>query len=600
MIDPQLSDYLDYYLDDAPPGERAVLINGPWGSGKTHFIQAYMAERDQRRKVLEPLSRSHLYVSLYGVRSTAEIEDRVFAAAHPALSSWPVALMASAAKRAGNTFLGGKLLADEDGATVRRALMQLDDAALVFDDLERAGMPVNDVLGFINGFVEHRKVKTILLASETDIPDAATFQARKEKLIGFTLRISSTPDGVLKSFAAALANPEVRNAVDETIPKLTASFTAAGGGNYRIAKDILQAIDRLITRVDPRLKGSYEAMADLLPLLIAAGLELRTGGLTLAELTDLNTSGNRRIVEAKRRHPGANWAMPVIPIEAWGALLMEGRLDVESINARIGIHHLVVGDASTPTWRRLWDWRNIESPDEFEEVCDQVRDELSSLSMREPAVILQIAGTALDLSQSGYRLFRDADPIQYLTGYAADIQAKGFLSPDIEIFEDINSSSYQGLGYFARGDADFERFRDEMQALVQKALDLKALRASATLLSALQAGRWDRLVNSGLDEGGFGETPVLHHLPLSSFADLILIGARVNQSLLSALALRYRTHVRDGSPFEAERVWLGVLQSTAIERAGNLPPPFRDWALESLQDRFGKIMTNFGVLKSDA
>lgn len=469
MIDPQLSEYLDYYLDDAPPGERAVLINGPWGSGKTHFIRAYMAERDQRRKAREPLSRSHLYISLYGVRSTAEIEDRVFAAAHPALSSWPVALMASAAKRAGNTFLGGKLLADEDGATVRRALVQLDDAALVFDDLERAGIPVNDVLGFINGFVEHRKVKSILLASEADIPDAATFRARKEKLIGFTLRISSTPESVLKSFATALTNPEVRNAVDETIPKLTASFSAAGGGNYRIAKDILQAIDRLITRVDPRLKQSSEAMADLLPLLIAAGLELRTGGLALAELTELNR-GIRKIEEAKRRHPGVNWEMPVIPIEAWGTLLMEGRLGVESINARIGIHHLVVGDLKTPTWRRLWDWRNIESPDEFQGLCDQVREELSSLSITDPAVILQIAGTALDLSESGYRLFGDVDPIPYLSGYAADVQARGLLSPDVEIFEDFNTSSYQGLGYFARGDADFECFRDEMQGLVQKAL----------------------------------------------------------------------------------------------------------------------------------
>lgn len=96
MIDPQLSDFLNYYLDYAPQDERAVLINGPWGSGKTHFIKAFMADRDRARKAAEPLSQSHVYVSLYGVRSTAEIEDRVFAAAHPTLSAWPVALMASA------------------------------------------------------------------------------------------------------------------------------------------------------------------------------------------------------------------------------------------------------------------------------------------------------------------------------------------------------------------------------------------------------------------------------------------------------------------------------------------------------------------------
>lgn len=570
------------------------MINGPWGSGKTHFIKAFMADRDRTRKAAEPLSQSHIYVSLYGVHSTAEIEDRVFAAAHPALSSWPVALMASAAGRAGNTLSRGKLWSSDDGPALRRALLKLNDAALVFDDLERAGMPVNDVLGFINGFVEHRKVKAILLASEDDIPNLDDYRRRKEKLVGTTLRISSTPEGVLTQFAAALTNPEARNAAVAIMPKLTASFAAAGGGNYRIAKDVLQAFDRLVSAADPRLKHSHAAMEDLLPLLMASGLELRGGGLGLDALTNLN-GGVRTVEEAKRRHPGANWEMPVIPIEAWGSLFVEGRLDLASVNARIGMHHLVVGAANTPAWRRLWDWRSFESPDEFEAVCDILRGELASHQVTEPGVILQIAGTALDLAQSGYRLFGGDDPLTHMARYTADILARGQLSPDLDIFEDFNMSSYQGLGYFMRGEDRFEALRNEVHGLVLQAYDQKAMRAVPALLTALRAGRWDRLVQSGIDDGGFGETAVLHHIPATSVADLILMGSRVNVSLLSALALRYRTHTRDGSPFEIERTWLGVLESTVMDRAALMPAPFRDWALETLQDHFGKIKTNFGA-----
>lgn len=599
MIDSQLADFLNYYLDEAPAEERSALINGPWGSGKTHFIKAYMADRDKRRKSQEPLSRSHVYVSLYGVRSTAEIEDRIFAAAHPALSAWPVALMTSAAARAGNTLSRGKLWSSDDGPRLRRALLQLIDAALVFDDLERSGMPVNDVLGFINGYVEHRNVKSILLASEEDIPSLDDYRRRKEKLVGTTLRISSTTETVLTSFAALLRNPEARHAVEQTMPKLAASFREAGGGNYRAAKDIFQAFDRLVARVDPRLKGSHEAMADLLPLLMASGLELRTGGLTPAELSTLN-SGVQKVVEAKRRHPGVNWDMPVVPIEAWGVLFSEGRLDLESINARINIHHLVVGTANTPTWRRLWDWRSFESPEEFETVCDMLREELASRRVTEPGIILQIAGTALDLAQSDYQLFGGADPIDHMEQYAAALQAHGLLAPDLEIFEEFNMSSHQGLGYYMRGDARFEAFRDTMQILVGKAFDLKTMRAAPSLLTALKAGRWDRLVTGGSDESCFGETPVLHHLPASSVADLVLTGTRVNQPLLTALTLRYRTHVRDGRPFEIERPWLMVLEDTLLRRARLLPAPFRDWALESLQDRFVKIRTNFGASPDDS
>jgi len=595
MIDPQLSDFLNYYLDCAPHGERAVLINGPWGSGKTHFIKAFMSDRDRVRKAAEPLSQSHVYVSLYGVRSTTEIEDRVFAAAHPALTSWPVALMASVAARAGNTLSRGKLWSDDDGPRLRRALLKLDDAALVFDDLERAGMPVNDVLGFINGFVEHRRVKAILLASEDDISDVEDYRRRKEKLVGHTLRISSTSEGVITQFAQALTNPEARNAAEATLPKLTASFAAAGRGNYRSAKDILQAFDRLVSAADPRLKYSHEAMENLLPLLMACGLELRGGGLRLEDLTNLN-GGTGTVEEAKRRHPGANWDMPVIPIEAWGSLFVEGRLDLASVNARITMHPLVVGAANTPTWRRLWDWRNIESPDEFEAVCDMLRGELTSHQVTEPGVILQIAGTALDLAESHYSLFGDDHPLTHMERYAADTLARGQLTPDLDIFEDFNLSSYQGLGYFMRGEDRFEALRTEVHNLVLQAYDQKAMRAAPGLLTALRAGRWDRLVQSGIDDGGFGETPVLHHIPAMSVADLILMGSRVNVPLLSALALRYRTHIRDGSPFEVERIWLGVLESTVLERAALLPPPFRGWALETLEDRFGKIRTNFGAV----
>lgn len=456
-------------------------------------------------------------------------------------------------------------------------------------------MPVNDVLGFINGFVEHRKVKAILLASEDDIPDLEDYRRRKEKLVGNTLRISSTSEGVIAQFAAALTNPEARNAAEATLPKLTASFAAAGGGNYRSAKDILQAFDRLVTAADPRLKHSHEAMEDLLPLLMASGLELRGGGLGLADLTKLS-GGVRTVEEAKRRHPGANWDMPVIPIEAWGSLFVEGRLDLASVNARIGMHHLVVGAANTPTWRRLWDWRSFESPDEFEAVCYMLRNELASHQVTEPGVILQIAGTALDLAQSHYRLFGEDDPMIYMGRYAADLLARGRLSPDLDIFEDFNLSAYQGLGYFMRGENRFEALRTEVHSLVLQAYDQKALRAAPGLLTALRAGRWDRLVQSGIDDGGFGETPVLHHIPATSVADLVLMGSRVNVSLLSVLALRYRTHTRDGRPFEVERIWLGVLESTVLERAALLPPPFRDWALETLEDRFGKIRTNFGAV----
>ena len=38
-----------------------------------------------------------------------------------------------------------------------------DDKVLCFDDLERANVDVIDILGYINNFVEHDHIKTIII-----------------------------------------------------------------------------------------------------------------------------------------------------------------------------------------------------------------------------------------------------------------------------------------------------------------------------------------------------------------------------------------------------------------------------------------------------
>ncbi|MGY6532870.1 P-loop NTPase fold protein [Glycocaulis sp.] len=90
--------YLDHYVSPDTKAEYAVMLTGPWGVGKTHFIKSYFESRLetpsrrsslwpwQNKKKLEP-QRRYLYASLYGVSSKNEVLDQFFVQAHPALSS---------------------------------------------------------------------------------------------------------------------------------------------------------------------------------------------------------------------------------------------------------------------------------------------------------------------------------------------------------------------------------------------------------------------------------------------------------------------------------------------------------------------------------
>lgn len=263
----RLSDFLDYYLDSAPAGERAVLVTGPWGSGKTHFIRAYMQARDDRRRSADPLRRKHLYASLYGVRTPADVADRVFAVANPGLNSWPIKLMAGAAARAGNIFARGRLFAADDGPRLRKTLVNLWDAVLVFDDMERAAMPLDELMGFINDYVENHAVRCVLIANEAEIADAeGEYTRRKEKLVGWTMSVETVPADVISTFGGKLRSPEAQATVERTLPSLVSAFQASGQNNYRFAKDILDAFDRLLISADPKLKDSAPALNSLLPI----------------------------------------------------------------------------------------------------------------------------------------------------------------------------------------------------------------------------------------------------------------------------------------------------------------------------------------------
>ncbi|WP_218104327.1 P-loop NTPase fold protein, partial [Methylophaga muralis] len=174
-----VKEFINYYcnLDVVP--EYALFIAGSWGSGKSHLVQDCIAELKKQKETL-----NFLYVSLYGITSTEDIETKFFQILNPFLSSKKMVLAGRIAKGV----LRGSLKIDLDGdgkhdasaevtvPSIKLAHYMTDtrNYILVFDDLERCTMDLNRVLGYINYFVEKEGYKVILIADEdklTNPPD---------------------------------------------------------------------------------------------------------------------------------------------------------------------------------------------------------------------------------------------------------------------------------------------------------------------------------------------------------------------------------------------------------------------------------------------
>lgn len=161
-----LSSEIDRYIcDDTFP--YAIMINGSWGCGKTFFIKKYINESSITK------NKKCIYISLYGLNSISDLNRQI-------------KLQYLFGKKYKNKYeitkIGTSIAIDllEENGIKRKYIAQAlklinkdaiksNDIVLILDDLERSTVPVVDILGYINGLVEHQKYKVIILANEKEI-----------------------------------------------------------------------------------------------------------------------------------------------------------------------------------------------------------------------------------------------------------------------------------------------------------------------------------------------------------------------------------------------------------------------------------------------
>src|ERR1035437_1132488 len=187
-----------------PNTQYAILINGTWGCGKTYFWKYKL------NKIAGNVGFESLYLSLNGISKIETLEYQIFIRLIPYIKKQENKVFKNSLSVITNVLNGiSKKLTQQ---TISEIFKDVDLEAfnfskkiICFDDLERCQIPMKEVLGFINNYVEHKNLKTIILADETNIdPNQEGYSNIKEKVIGrilnFELDISSTLPLLLKKY----------------------------------------------------------------------------------------------------------------------------------------------------------------------------------------------------------------------------------------------------------------------------------------------------------------------------------------------------------------------------------------------------------------
>ena len=165
-----LRQILEYLKDQRY--KQAVMLNGEWGSGKTFFIKEKLIEYIQN----ELPDKKVYYVSLYGISSSDEITEEIYAAMIEEILESRTGKKTAKLIGKGITLASKVILTklkdqdiDRDDIPKLSELKDLKNAIVILDDLERCELEINQVFGAINNLVEHQDIKTVIVANESEI-----------------------------------------------------------------------------------------------------------------------------------------------------------------------------------------------------------------------------------------------------------------------------------------------------------------------------------------------------------------------------------------------------------------------------------------------
>ena len=291
ILDYVRADYTDY----------AIMINGEWGSGKTYFWNHKIKNKIESMQI-NGKKYTTIYMSLYGISNLDDISKKIFIETTQLMDKNLIKYMDSHDEQNIPEYAKtGLNMANFFGVTNNGdkvdygAFFSTDDKILCFDDLERANVDVIDILGYINNFVEHDHIKTILICNEkelstklknsnlemktfiatylldkkgelfnTDKPmvenisdtiesvfdKANDYERIKEKLIGETFEYSPKfnyiIDGILLRFEK---NEELTTFLRENTNLITTTFVKSGTRNLRILKHALNDFKKIFENV---------------------------------------------------------------------------------------------------------------------------------------------------------------------------------------------------------------------------------------------------------------------------------------------------------------------------------------------------------------
>lgn len=289
----QIFDFLKEYAK-LPSPQYAILLRGKWGCGKTYFVKHWLEEFDKSDKLPaneNSIELKPIYFSLFGMREISDIKSAIDRCVNPFFYSKTGKILKIAGRIASKIIFKTELDIDKDGKSETSFSGALDSLSIfendnkdevkgvkfiIFDDLERCQIPMKQLLGFINYFVEHCDCHVVVIGEEKYLDDKTQHDLLefKEKIVGREFEILPDIEAAIKLFVS-----EPMMATDflsKETGMIQLCFECSATHNLRLLRQSLLDFSSLISALPSNLvENNHEYLRSLLACFIAVYAEYR-------------------------------------------------------------------------------------------------------------------------------------------------------------------------------------------------------------------------------------------------------------------------------------------------------------------------------------
>jgi hypothetical protein len=606
MSDPnqKVREYLQYYVDMKVPPYFAVMLKGRWGVGKTWFVEQFIQH-------LAENGTKVLYVSLYGITQTQQIGDEFFRQLHPVLSSKQAAFAGKLLKG----FVKGALKVDlngdgKDDGTVTvnipdlilpQYLQDTNGLILVFDDLERCAVPIADLLGYINHFVEHDGRKVVIVCNEevlapVDAPTGAPAAAQdersyikiKEKLVGSTLEIEPEFPAAIDKFISEVDLATTRDFIRAQQDLVERIYVDAGYKNLRHIRQAIMDFARMVEALDWDIRKNAGLMGHLLTFFLLYSFEIKSSTMSAKQIKEIKSSfyaatgksekelENNLYKRLAKKYGGVSIVDSLLPAAMWQRIFETGLFDAQEINEALH-HSKYFLDQHQPDWVRLWHAFTL-TDEQFDTTLSQVDQRFTALSVQHLGELRHIVSTLMLLSECGVYGKSKEDIAMLGLKNMERMDEQGVLATQFEGDTGaLSNTGYGGMGYHRIESDHFKTFSDELKKMGTRAVEKRYPSEAAALLVTLKNDTPEfvsQLVHSNYRASKYVSVPILSHISPNDFAAVV-------QSLPPSqlFDIQYMLRERYGSSYyrdalKPELPWLhdvaAALEAVVANRAGRI------------------------------